>query len=95
MELRYSARAQRDLLDGSIRWRTYHPGRADLFGSELGKALELLRLQPRMGRRTNRYQGARVLVLVEIEHLLFYRVHRKHIAILALLPARAQRTPLR
>lgn len=94
MELRYSARAQRDLLDGSINWRVHHPGRPDLFDDKIVKALELLSEQPRMGRATNRYRNGRVLVLVDIEHLLFYRVHRNYIAVLAILPARAQRRPL-
>ena len=95
MELRYSDRAKRDLLEQSLRWYRFHPQRGDAFDDELKNVLELLAQQPRMGRTTTRYKGARVLVLAETEYLLFYRVHRKHIAVLALLPARAQREPLR
>lgn len=92
MELRYSKRAQRDLLEGSIGWRTHHPGRANLFDDEVDRLLTLLSTQPRMGRSTRQYRDARVLVLVDIEHLVFYRVHRKYIEILAVVPGRAQRS---
>jgi plasmid stabilization system protein ParE len=91
VELRYSKRAQRDLLDNSIGWRVHHPGRADLFDEEISKAMSLLATQPRMGRRVREHKNARVLSIIATGHLVFYRVHRSYLMVLAVLPARAQR----
>jgi plasmid stabilization system protein ParE len=93
VELRYSKRAQRDILERSMNWRAHYPERPDFFDDELERILGLLRDNPRMGHVTTRYKGARVFVLVDVEHLLFYRLGKRHVAVLALLPARTQRTP--
>jgi plasmid stabilization system protein ParE len=94
VEIRYTKRAERDLLDGDIGWRTHHPSRPAFFADEMKRILELLATQPLMGRRTNRYRDARVFVAVEVERLIFYRVYKRHIMVRAVAPARAQRNPL-
>ena len=72
----------------------HHAGRSEVFNQELKELLALVSSQPRMGRRANRYKGARVVVIRETEHLMFYRVNRDHLWILALLLGRALRTPV-
>lgn len=91
MELRYSARVARDILTHDRSWREHHAARPGLFAEELKKLLSLVSAQPRMGQRCNRFKAARVVVIRETEHLLFYRVHRDHVTLLALVARRTLR----
>lgn len=91
MEIRISRRAERDLINGNLGWRARYTERPDEFVDRVAAVLELLRANPRLGRATLAYKDARVFVLADIEHLLFYRPHRRHIAVLAVVPSKRQR----
>lgn len=91
MEVRTSKRAQRDIIDASIRWRTTHSTNVDLFDYEVDKALDLLSDNPQMGRATKQHKNGRVLVLPALGFLLFYRIHPTYLMVLAVVLGRTQR----
>jgi len=85
MRVKFTARARRDVLDIGLRWRRTHPAAPGLFDDELTDALLMLADHPLAGREVHgrTLKGARLVVLVDSEFLLFYRVvRRSHVSIL-------------
>jgi hypothetical protein len=91
IELRFAARARKDILDNSIWWAKHHPSRPLAFDDELTKAFELIELFPESAPRVmgTRYKHARVRTLVETGHLLVYRPRGRIVTVLAVLVSRA------
>jgi plasmid stabilization system protein ParE len=91
IELRFAARARKDILDNSIYWATHHPSNPNAFDDELIKVLELIQLFPESGPRVvgARYKHARVRTLTHTGHLLVYRQRGRVVTVLAVLVSRA------
>jgi plasmid stabilization system protein ParE len=69
-------RAERQLEDALMWWRTNRPGAPDLLLREMTRAVELLGLSPAIGSkaRGERFVGVRRVLLEPVGYHLYYRV---------------------
>ena len=75
VHVEFSNKGLRDLIAVGRWWREHHPQRTTLFDDEMQAAIAFLEHFPEGAplARTRRHQNARLKVLVETGHLVFYR----------------------
>jgi plasmid stabilization system protein ParE len=93
-KIRYSLRAEADLLACGLHWKLNHEGaRATAFQEELEKKLSFIRLFPESYARgrSRQYRTARVAPMSDTGHLIVYHVRSSRlIEIVAILVSRTQ-----
>jgi plasmid stabilization system protein ParE len=91
VEIRWSTRAERDVVACAIWWLSHHSQNVAAFDNELAESLTLIRQFPESSPRgrLKRYKTARVRVMAETGYLLVYRVKGKNdVEIVAVLASR-------
>jgi plasmid stabilization system protein ParE len=94
-EVRWSARAARDVVACALWWVSHHSQNVEAFDNELETSLTLIREFPESSPRgrLKTYKTARVRVMAETGHLLVYRVKsRSEVEIVAVLASRKTAT---
>lgn len=96
MELKISKRALREISVAAAWWRSNRPAAADLFDTELERAMALLEAHPTMGQAAldRRMNGVRRLVLQRTRYLLYYRAREGVVEVLSVWHASRRRPRL-